>query len=143
MQLELVKKHTSLLWLIVFGFLVRLLVFNLPGFKIDVMHGMLGHCGFMRLDFQTFIHPLFGQIILPDFYMFFIFWHILLTFGICRQPNFYELLKLPAIIAEVILGILFINSLKILQKNLLVFPLATIFVMFNPSFIFNSSVGDK
>lgn len=125
--------------LILLGLTIRLLLIPLPGFKIDVNDWFSWSIRLSEVGLSKF----YSNQVFSDYtpgYMYVLYLLGLLK-NILRIDNyyFYLLLKLPAILAEIMISILvFKETGKSLSKSYAV--LGASFILFNPSLIFNSSI---
>lgn len=133
------KNSSLILLIILLGLGIRLLFMFSPAFKIDIGDFFswairLNEVGFSKFYSSNFFsdYPPGYLYILNILGLFKAFFHLSDNF-------FYLLLKLPSIIAEVVLSLLVYTDIKnSISKNYGLFAAA--FVLFNPAFIFNSSV---
>lgn len=134
-----IRKNLVVYYLLLAGFLIRLIFASFPGFHVDtdtffawsVRAFDLGLANFYSKDVWTNYTP--GMI-----YLFYILGFIRSLFSISDQ-NFYFVLKLPSIIADLILSYyIYKVLLKTVHKRLALYGLA--FCLFNPVLIFNSAI---
>ncbi len=132
-------KNLVVYYLILAGFLLRLIFASFPGFHVDtdtffawsVRAFDLGLSKFYSKDVWTNYTP--GMI-----YLFYLLGAIRYLFSISDQW-FYFVLKLPSIISDLILSILIYRVLlNHVSKKLALYGLA--FCLFNPVLIFNSAI---
>lgn len=136
MAMGILKDHIIII-LILLGFLIRLLFAPLPEYKIDMDAWVAWAYRLNQFNFANFYSDRIWTNYTPGYlYVLSILGYIKNLFGINDQL-FYEVLKLPSIIAEIFLGILVYKILRKPQKWALV---ASSFILLNPAFIFNSSV---
>lgn len=128
-----------LLWFISFGLIIRLLLAGVPGFNIDINDWFAWAIRLDHFNFSQF----YSKDIFTDYTPGYLYVLSLLGFlkNLLRIPDvyFYTILKLPAIISELILGLLVYWQVKKyfpLKYSLLILAL----IFFNPAVIFNSSV---
>lgn len=121
------------------GWIIRLILADLPGFKIDVDAWFAWAVRINEVGFAQFYSNQIWTNYTPGYL------YILGLMGLIRNTfdlngsTFYFILKLPAILSELILGYL---TYKFCQKYLSkkVSLYASILVLLNPGFIFNSAV---
>ena len=143
MSLETIQKNLNknlvVYYLLLAGFLIRLIFATFPGFHVDtdtffawsIRAFDLGFSNFYSKDVWTNYTP--GMI-----YVFYILGALRELFSIPDQ-YFYYVLKLPSIIADLILSYLIYRVLsKVVYKKLALYGLA--FCLFNPVLIFNASI---
>lgn len=132
-------KNLVVYYLILAGFLIRLIFATFPGFHVDtdtffawsVRAFDLGLANFYSKDVWTNYTP--GMI-----YLFYVLGFIRNLFSISDE-FFYFVLKIPSIIADLILSFLIYRVLlKSVSRKLALYGLA--FCLFNPVLIFNASI---
>jgi len=132
-------KNLVIYYLILAGFLIRLIFASFPGFHVDtdtffawsVRAFDLGLANFYSKDVWTNYTP--GMI-----YLFYILGAIRELFSISDQ-YFYFVLKIPSILSDLVLSYLIYSVLqRIVSKRLALYGLA--FCLFNPVLIFNASI---
>lgn len=132
-----ILKDRFLIYIIILGFLVRIIFASLPGFKIDVDAWFGWSERLVNLPFSQFYSDKIWTNYTPGYlYVLYFLGHIknLLEIG---NRLFYLVLKLPAIIAEVALAIFVYKKLIHHQKWA---KTAALTIILNPAFIFNSAV---
>lgn len=134
------KMYNSPLFLLIYlGLIIRLLFSFLTGFKIDVDAWFAWALRANDLGLQNFYSKDVWTNYTPGYI------YVLYLLGFIKNaldlPDgfFYQILKLPAIIAELILGA-FIFKLAAKKYSIKISALISALVFFNPAFIFNSSV---
>lgn len=133
-----ILKNKILLIIVLGGFILRMMLTPLPGFRIDVDAWFAWAQRLNQLGFANFYSDQIWTNYTPGFL------YILGLLGWIKnslQINnslFYLMLKLPSILAEVALAVFvyqwFINKSKAWAK------IALMAILFNPAFIFNSAV---
>ncbi len=132
-------KEKKIILLLGSGFAVRLLLATIPGFKIDVDAWFAWALRLNELGFGGFYSEQTWTNYTPGFL------YILYLFGLLKNlfqitdPAFFVILKLPSIIAEVLLGFL-IYSIVSKRASRKLALLASSFILFNPALIFNSAI---
>lgn len=131
-------KDRFLILSLLLGLIIRLLLTPVTGFKFDVDTWFAWAQRLNEVGFTNFYFDKVWTGYPPGFL------YILSSLGFIKNlfnisdPNFYLVLKLPSIFAELILGLVIYqiipDKLKLWKK------LALIIVMLNPAFIFNSAV---
>lgn len=133
------QKNLVIYYLILAGFLIRLIFASFPGFHVDtdtffawsIRVFDLGFARFYSKDVWTNYTP--GMI-----YVFYLLGFLRNIFSISSE-NFYLVLKLPSIFADLVLSYFIYNVLlKTVSKKLAFYSLA--FCLFNPVMIFNASI---
>ncbi|MDP2671948.1 MAG: hypothetical protein Q8O68_00370 [Candidatus Daviesbacteria bacterium] len=128
----------TLISFILLGFLIRLSLIFLPGFKIDVDTWFGWAIRLNQVGFVNFYSDQIWTNYTPGYL------YILYALGWIKNllsldnQSFYLILKLPAILAEVFLG--FIIYKLIAKKSLFWAKIALGLLILNPAVIFNSSV---
>lgn len=134
-----ILKDRFLIFMVLLGLFTRLLFINLPGFSIDVNDWFAWSLRLSNFNFAQF----YSKDIFTDYtpgYMYVLgFLGFLKNILQINTQTFYFLLKLPAIFAEITLGVLIYKELK---NNVSIFytRLAAGLIFLNPALIFNSSV---
>lgn len=137
--MQYLLKNRALILLTVLGLALRLSFALLPGFKIDMNDWFTWALRLGNFDFMHF----YSKDIFSDYTPGYLY--ILSLLGFLKNlfnlsDSFFDyLLKMPAVILEVITGLLVykIVNKSISQKFAL---LALSFILFNPALIFNSSI---
>ena len=133
------SKHRLFLILILLGLLIRIICISFPGFKIDVDDWFSWSIRLNEVGYSKFYSTQIFSDYTPG-YM-----YILSFLGDIRNllhidpQTFYLLLKVPAIIAEMLLGI-FVYWILCKYSTLFYSLLGASFILLNPAFIFNSTV---
>ena len=126
-------------YLILFlGLAIRLSLAFLPGFYIDTN---VWYAWALRLNestFNNFYSPTVWTNYTPGYLYILSFLGAIRNLFNLDNNSFYYLLKLPAILAEVILT--FVIYKVTLPKSKKLSKLLAIFIIFNPALIFNSSI---
>ncbi len=117
---------------------LHLILTSLPGFKVDVEAWLAWAIRLNDLGLLKF----YSQQVWTNYTPGYLYILRVLGFinGLFNLPGdiFYFLLKLPAIISEIILGLLVYSEVKKTSKSFA--PATLILLLLNPAFIFNSSV---
>lgn len=136
---KIARQFTPVFILILLGLLIRILVSAIPGFKIDMDSWYAWSIRLGHFNFLAF----YSKDIFTDYTPGYLYILSLLGFlknSLNISDNLYFLLlKIPAIISELIIGLIIYREIKkIASRKLAVFTLCL--VIFNPVFIFNSSI---
>src|SRR3989344_6751913 len=122
--------------LILLGLAIRLLFLPLPGFNIDVNDWFAWATRLSHFDFSHF----YSKDIFSDYTPGYLY--ILSVLGFLKNllrvtdSYFYLLLKIPAIVSELVIGlILYKESKKYVSEKLAL--LASAFILLTPALIFN------
>ncbi len=130
----------KLIWILLFlGLIIRLLLIPVPGFKIDTDAWFAWAVRLNDLNLNQFYSSQVWTNYTPG-YLYVL--KILGTFNNwlnLDSSTFYAILKLPAILADLILSFLIYKQFNKNHKQTISL-LASIAILFNPAFIFNSSV---
>ncbi|MBI2337804.1 glycosyltransferase family 39 protein [Candidatus Daviesbacteria bacterium] len=133
------NQYNKILFLATLGLIIRLLLSFLPGFKIDMGDWFAWSIRLSNFNFSQF----YSKDVFTDYTPGYLY--ILSILGFLKNHlqipdnQFYLLLKLPAIIAELILGLLIYKEARKFVSEKLAF-LAFCLVLFQPALIFNSSI---
>lgn len=134
----MINNNRILLLFILLGLVVRLLLIPLPGFNIDVNDWYAWAIRLSDFNFSGF----YSKEVFTDYTPGYLYVLSLLGFlkNLLRIPEgyFYILLKLPAIISDLIIGAIIYKEVRKYSKKIAIFSLCAI--LFNPVIIFNSSV---
>lgn len=139
-MLERIKRKYSklILFLILLGLAIRLLLAFVPGFKIDITDWFAWAIRLSDFNFSGF----YSKEVFTDYTPGYLYVLSLLGFlkNLLRIPEgyFYILLKLPAIISDLIICAIIYKEVRKYSKKIAIFSLCAI--LFNPVIIFNSSV---
>lgn len=136
--IKMINKNRISLFLILLGLSVRLLFSFLPGFQIDVTAWFAWAERLNQLGFASFYSEALWTNYTPGFLYMLAFLGFIKNLFLINDSLFYLILKLPSILAEIGLGI-FVYKL-ISNKSKSWATLATILILLNPAFIFNSSI---
>lgn len=115
-----------------------MLLISLPGFKIDVDAWFAWAIRLNQLGFSHFYSDQVWTNYTPGFLYILGFLGFIKNLFQISNLHFYIILKIPAIVAEVLIGV-FIYK-EIAKKSLFWGRIAAVIALFNPAFIFNSSV---
>jgi dolichyl-phosphate-mannose-protein mannosyltransferase len=138
--LVFIKKNHSFILLLLGGFICRLILLSLPGFKVDVDAWFawairmyeLGPSHFYSMEIWTNYTP--GYL----YVLWFLGW-LRELFSLDTSLFYSVILKLPSILAELILALfIYKEVLKASDKKWAI--LSSILILFNPAFIFNSAI---
>lgn len=133
-----ILKDRFLIILIILGFLIRLILLPLPGFKIDTDAWFAWAIRLNQVGFARFYSDQIWTNYTPGYlYILKFLGFIKITFNL-PDNLFYLILKLPSIIAEVILGIFLYQQLG--KKASLWARISLVLVLLNPALIFNSAI---
>lgn len=132
-------KRNYFILLILIGLTLRLILALLPGFKIDVDDWFSWALRLQEVGFSNF----YSDNVFTDYPPGYLYILSLLAFVKSlfqlSSEQFYLLLKLPAIIADTALAYLIYKELK-KTFNEKISIITSLLVLFNPAFIFNSSI---
>lgn len=131
-------KDRILLLLILLGIISRIILINVPGFKVDVDAWFAWAERLNQVSFSQFYSHQIWTNYTPGYL--YVLWMLgfLKDFFQINTPLFYLILKLPSIISEIILGI-FIYII-IARKSTLWGLIAAVSILLNPALIFNSAI---
>lgn len=124
--------------LILTGLIIRLALIPIPGFKIDVDTWAAWASRVYGLGFSNFYSDQIWTNYTPGYLYILWFLGFLKNLFQIGNSTFYLILKLPSIISEIILSI-FIYKI-IAKKSTSWANITTGLILFNPAFIFNSSI---
>lgn len=133
-----VLKDRVLVLMISLGLIIRILLIFLPGFKIDMDAWFAWALRLNQVGFSNFYSDQSWTNYTPGFLYLLGFLGFIKNLFQISDVNFYILLKLPSIIAEIILGIFIYQQL--FKKSDAWAKVGTGLFLLNPAFIFNSSV---
>lgn len=131
-------KNKIFLLLIITALSVKLFLAFLPGFKIDVDAWFAWAQRLNQVGFSGFYSDQIWTNYTPGFLYILGFLGFIKNLFQINDPSFYLILKIPSIIAELLLGIIVYQLVA--KKSSLWATVAAIVILFNPAFIFNSSV---
>ncbi|MCL4416699.1 MAG: hypothetical protein M1365_08405 [Actinobacteria bacterium] len=124
--------------ILLLGLLIRLMLMFLPGFKIDVGDWFAWSIRLSHFNFGQF----YSKDIFTDYTPGYLYVLSVLGFlkNLFRLPDniFYLVLKMPAIISDLIIGLILYKEIKNLSPKLALF--ASFLFLFNPAIIFNSAI---
>lgn len=136
--MEILKKH-FLIILISLGLLTRLMLIPLPGFKIDIGDWFAWSIRLSHFNFAQFYSKDVFTDYTPGYLYVLSLLGFLKTLLLIPDNIFYLLLKTPAIIADLIIGIIIYKEVqKYVSRKIALLTLSA--TIFNPVFIFNSSI---
>ncbi len=121
------------------GLALRLCLSMLPGFQIDVNDWFAWAIRLSHFNFVTFYSKDFFTDYTPGYLYILSVLGFLKNFLQMPDRNFYLLLKIPAIISDLVIALLAFYQIKKVVPEKLAF-LAFLFILFNPAIIFNSAV---
>lgn len=133
------RHNLILYYLVVSGFLIRLIFASFPGFKIDVDSWFAWSLRLQEVGFSKFYEPDYFADYPPGLlYLLYGLANLKILFNL-STPSYYFLLKLPSILAEVLIAVF---AYKIIAKKVSErWGYAAFFgILFNPGLIFNSSI---
>ncbi|MBI2314891.1 glycosyltransferase family 39 protein [Candidatus Daviesbacteria bacterium] len=133
------KENKILILLLLAGITFRLLLAPLSGFQIDINDWFAWAIRLNNLNFAQF----YSKDIFTDYTPGYLYVLGLLGFLknqlLIPDNNFYFLLKMPAIICDLIIGILIYQEVR-KKVSLILALLALSLIVFNPAILFNSSI---
>ncbi|KKQ82734.1 MAG: hypothetical protein UT04_C0049G0006 [Candidatus Daviesbacteria bacterium GW2011_GWF2_38_7] len=133
------RQYRFLFFLVIGGLTIRLVLANVPGFKIDTDDWFAWALRLDEVGFSKF----YSNQVFSDYTPGYMYILSLLVFvkNLLQidNPTFYLILKLPAIFAEIILGALIYLKLKQIVPGFYA-KLAAFLIFLNPALIFNSSI---
>ncbi|MBI2011981.1 hypothetical protein HYS91_04390 [Candidatus Daviesbacteria bacterium] len=124
------------IFVFIVALIIRLTLATLPGMVIDMSAWFAWAVRLNEFGFSKFYSDEVWTNYLPGYLYILAFLGAFKNFFSITDYNFYYLLKMPAIIADLILAFLVFKLLG--KKKLALF--AAIVVLFNPAFLFNSSI---
>lgn len=133
------RKNLILYYLLLSGFLIRLIFATFPGFRVDTDTFFAWGVRVVEVGFSNFYSPDVWTNYTPG--MIYVFYFLgLLKNGFSLNPEqFYYLLKIPSIVADLVLSyFVYEQLLKTSSRKIAIYGL--IFCLFNPVLIFNSSI---
>lgn len=135
-----ILKNPWLIILSILGLLFRLYLATYPGFKYDIGSFFYWAVRLTELPLNQFYSPEVFTDYTPGYlYVLSVLGHIRATFNL-SDDQFYFLLKIPSILAEICLGFIvyFVARRNELSQKLSLTFASSVF--FNPGMIFNSSI---
>lgn len=129
------------LWLfsaILFSLIIHLFLATLPGFKVDVDSWFGWAIALTQHPLSSFYTSTSWNEYTPGFLYVLFFLGRLRDLLSINPSAFYFILKLPGILSELLLGVLVFQNFK--KHSLKIAKLGTMVVLFNPAFLFDSSV---
>ncbi len=132
-------KRNLIIPFLIFGLLLRLVLALLPGFKIDVDDWFSWALRLNEVGFPNFYSENVFTDYPPGYLYILSALAFIKSFFQLSSEQFYLLLKLPAIIADITLAYLIYKEVKktFSEKISLI---SSFLILFNPAFIFNSSI---
>lgn len=135
----MLENNKSFIIFVLFAFSIRTLLCLFPGFKFDVDSWFLWSIRLNEVGLSNFYNPQFFSDYLPGYMYVLHFLGLLRNLLQLDNNSFYFLLKMPGVLAEIIIGILVYKEVnKNFSKNYA--TLAASFILLNPALIFNSSI---
>ena len=134
-----ILKDKVFIFILIISFFIRLAVALLPGFKIDIEDWAAWA---IRLNETGFNH-FYSQQVFTDYTPGYLY--VLNIIGWIRESFilnnfiFFYLLKIPAIISEILIGIIIYQEI-FRSLNRKAATIAAAIILFNPALIFNSSL---
>lgn len=136
---KILKEWKEIVLIVLGGILIRIILIPTSGFKIDTDAWFAWALRLNEGGFNNFYSEQVWTNYTPGFL------YILSLLGVLKEvlnisdPNFYLILKFPTIISEILLGLL---AFKIVEEtvNKKWALLISSLILFNPSYIFNSSI---
>src|SRR3989344_1791003 len=134
-----IRKNLVLYYLLLSGFLIRLIFAGFPGFHVDTDTFFAWSLRVTDVGLANFYSPDVWTNYTPGMiYVFYILGFIKSIFPLSGE-QFYFLLKIPSILADLVLSyFVYKQLLKTSSKKIASYGLA--FCLFNPVLIFNSAV---
>lgn len=132
------SEQYPLILTLLIGFLIRLLLTPIQGFKFDVDTWFGWSQRLNEVGFMNFYSDSIWTGYTPGFLYVLYFLGLIKDLFQITDAQFYIFLKLPAILAEIITALLVYWIIPIKYK--LWRKIALVFILFNPAFIFNSSI---
>ena len=126
-------------FIIIIGLIIRITFAFLPGFKIDVNDWFAWALRLSNFDYANFYSPQYFSDYTPGYLYILSFLGFIKNLFSIPDSIFYILLKTPAIISELLIALLVYSFLKnfVTVKKA---ALSSLFIIFNPALILNSSV---
>lgn len=131
-------KLPILLIILMLGFLGRLMLAFLPGFKIDMDAWFAWAVRLNQTGFVNFYSDQIWTNYTPGYLYILGFLGFIKNLFNLNDSIFYLILKLPSVTAEIILGVLIYK--QIAKKSLIWARIAAGMVLLNPIFVFNSAI---
>ena len=134
-----IRKNLVLYYLLLSGFLIRLIFAGFPGFHVDTDTFFAWSLRVTDVGLANFYSPDVWTNYTPGMiYVFYLLGFIKSIFPLSGE-QFYSLLKIPSILADLVLSyFVYKQLLKTSSKKIASYGLA--FCLFNPVLIFNSAV---
>lgn len=125
-------------WIVIAAILIRLTLLSMPGFKFDVDAWFAWAIRLNNFSFTQFYSDQIWTNYTPGFlYILYYLGKLKILLNL-SDSIVYLLIKIPAILAEILLGI-FVYK-QIVKKSTTWAIIGLVVILFNPAFIFNSSV---
>lgn len=133
------QKNLVLYYLLLSGLLIRLIFANFPGFHVDTDTFFAWSLRVVDVGFANFYSPNVWTNYTPGMIYVFYFLGMIKNIFPLNGDQFYLLLKIPSIIADLVLSyFVYKQLLKTNSKKIAFYGLA--FCLFNPVLIFNSAI---
>lgn len=132
------RKEKVILFIILISIFVRIALISLPGFKYDVDTWFAWAQMLNSFKFSEFYSDKIWTNYTPGFLYILALLGFLKSIFLINDSFFYIILKVPAIIADILLGIFVFNILKKRSFNWAITTSSVVFL--NPVFIFNSTI---
>lgn len=136
--IKVVNGNFLIICLILIGLILRLLLLPIPGFKFDVDTWFSWADRLSSFNFQLFYSDKTWTNYTPGYLYILSILGFLKNLFLINNSLFYILLKIPAVISEIILGFIIYFILK--KQSQFWAKISAAFVLLNPAFIFNSSI---
>lgn len=133
-----ILKDRFLIALVLLGLAIRLLLTPIPGFKIDVDAWVAWAVRLHEVGFANFYSNHIFTVFAPGYLYILSFLGFIKSIFNINGELFYLVVKLPNIISEIILAILVYKFMQ--NHSLKIARLSAAAIIFNPGFIFNSSI---
>ncbi len=127
-----------LILIILLGLAIRLILIPLPGFKFDMDAWFAWALRLNQFGFSNFYSDQIWTNYPPGFLYLLYFLGALRNLFHLSDTVLYLLIKIPSILAEVLLGIFVYTELS--KKSVKWGIIAALAILLNPAFIFNSSI---
>lgn len=125
--------------LILTGLILRVLLALLPGFQIDVNDWFAWSNRLMEVGIPNFYDPKIFSDYTPGYlYVLFVL-GIIKNIFLLNNNAFFILLKMPAILSDLLLSYFIYKELSRSNKKIYLY-VGTFIILFNPATIFNSSI---
>lgn len=133
------RKNLILYYLLLSGFLIRLIFATFPGFHVDTDTFFAWSIRVVQEGFSNFYSPDIWTSYTPGMIYVFYLLGLLKNILSLDGEQFYYLLKIPSIIADLVLSYFIYKQLLTTSSRKIAFY-GLIFCIFNPVLIFNASI---